>query len=153
MCSCGLSQTVGCRCCSTVTTTSYSSWLTSWCDFFMAHLSVTVPSVCSTCAQPVETCWVDTATLSYAFCVQKHLSALCEKMLVFLQSLPCVIEGKYGGWNFFWPACYLLLSLSQNPSHTYSSSHILYIFTAHLFFSLSNLMSILWQAVNCINSW
>ncbi len=117
----------------------------------VAHLSVKLTTVCSTHAQLVEPCWVDAAALSYTFCVQKHLSALSEKMLVFLQSLPWVIEGKYGGWNIFCPPCYLLLPSSQVPSHTYSSSPILYIFTVYLFFSLSNLISILCQALICIN--
>lgn len=85
-----LSQTVVCRCCCTLTTTRP-----------ICHLSMANISVCST--QPVEPCWVDTGALSYTFCVQKHLSALGEKMLVFLQSLPWVIEGKYGGWIFLLP--------------------------------------------------
>lgn len=47
---------------------------------------------------PVEPCGVPAAALSDTFCVKKtkknkkHLSALDEKMLVFLQSLPWVIE-------------------------------------------------------------
>ncbi len=63
----------------------------------VAHLYVKLTFVCSTCAQPVEQCRVNTAALSHTFYVQKHLSALSEKMLVFLQSLPWVIEGRYGG--------------------------------------------------------
>lgn len=121
------------------------------CHFCVAHLSVMLTIVCSTRAQPVETCWAVTDALSYTFCVQKHLSALCEKMLVFLQSLPWVVEGKYGGWNIFCPSCYLLLSPSQYPFHTYSSSPILYIYSLFIYFSI--FMSNCHQVFICIIRW
>lgn len=70
----------------------------------VAHLSVKLTTVCSTRAQPVEPCGADRAALSYTFCVPKHLSALSEKMLVFLQSLPWVIRGKIWGMNYLLPS-------------------------------------------------
>lgn len=96
---------------------------------------------CSTCAQPVEPRWVDTTASSHTFCVQKHLSALSEKMLVFLKSLPWVIEGKYGGWNIYRPSRYLLLPPSQYPSHIYSPCPIIYTVYLSIYLFLSLLTS------------
>lgn len=66
--------------------------LDSWCPF-LTRLSVDNALVCPT---PFEPC--------HTFCVLKHLSALLEKMLVFLQSLPWVFwGGKHGGGNSLLP--------------------------------------------------
>lgn len=72
----------------------------NWCPI-STHLSVEIPLVCSTRAPPVEPC--------HTFCVPppppEHLSALCEKMLVFLQSLPWVLRGgNHREWNPFPPS-------------------------------------------------
>lgn len=65
--------------------------LDNWCPF-LTRLSL----VCPTRVSPFEPC--------HTFCVLKHLSALGEKMLVFLQSLPWVFwGGRHGGGNSLLP--------------------------------------------------
>lgn len=84
-------QTVVCKCYCTTTTTPWCPLLTCDTSLWHIYLSVQLTIVCSTCVEP---CWVPTAALSNTFCVQKHLSALGEKMLVILQSLPWVVKKR-----------------------------------------------------------
>lgn len=79
-------------------------------------------NMCST--WPVEPCGVPAAALSDTFCVQKHLSALGEKMLVFLQSLPWVLERKCRGWNSFYRSWFLLTSPKNKSLPTAISPQI-----------------------------
>lgn len=109
-------------------------------------------SVCSAHDRAFNTCWTVSSRccghiiVSHTFCVplRKHLSALSEKMLVFLQSLPWVIEkGENTGDEISsaLPATYFFL-LVRAHFHAYRSplfSIYLYIYHVYLFSSLCNI--------------
>lgn len=128
----------------------------NWCPF-STHLSVEIALVCSTRAPLVEPC--------HTFCVPKHLSALCEKMLVFLQSLPWVLRGgKHREWmvpSAYFPFLVSVLHLMSLPQAWYincisiifsSQNHMYVIFlgriTTHTFCQLLNLY---WDTLNVKN--
>lgn len=134
------SYTVVRRCPCTVSTTSHCfNWCHTW------HIYLLSSRLCVQhlhhLLNRVELVQLHCPAL---FCVSKHLSALTEKMLVFLQSLPWVMGGKYGGWNIFF-------FLSQHPSHTYSLP-LFFIYLLYIYF-LSFITSIQCQVLIWINRW
>lgn len=99
----------------------------NWCPF-STHLSVEITLVCSTRAPLVEPC--------HTFCVPKHLSALCEKMLVFLQSLPWVLRGgKHREWmvpSAYFPFLVSVLHLMSLPQAWYINCISIIFFLSEL---------------------
>lgn len=149
VCSRVLSQTVVCRCCSTVTTTSYWSWLTFWCDFLMAHLSVKVPSLC---VQHVHNLWkhVESKQLHCPMLsVFKNIFQLSMKRCWCFYNLCLALLRENMGDEISsgLPATYFFPLVRTHPTHILLPIFLIYL----LLFSLSNLMSTLWQAVKCIN--